>query len=126
MGFDKENINSQKQSIQSLKNKVISMNIDHSKKEELLNRLDRLEPSEEHTAYCGCDNCSARFDEYSDQPKYIQDPVIAQVFQNISNPFIPKIMNNKFVPFIVIGVGIAICVIGFKMYKKTKVANPAV
>lgn len=114
--------------ISELRNKVITMNIDDAKKEELLNRLDSLNPTlqESHSSFCGCSDCNKGFDEQDEDYQYIEDPTIAEVYSNITNPIIPRIMNNKFVPFIVIGVGIAICVIGFKMYKKKKVANPTV
>ncbi len=123
-----EAIQEDRKRINELRNKVIAMNIDDAKKEELLNRLDSLNPTleESHGRFCGCNECEKAFDDTDENNQYIEDPTIAEVYSNISNPIIPKIMNNKFVPFIVIGVGIAICVIGFKMYKKRKVANPTV
>lgn len=108
--------------IQASRNRILSLNIDPVKKEELLNKLDRLRPGNpEHDSSCKCKNCNKGFTD-TDEPEIVQDKTVLTVFKNIKNPLITRIMNKKVTAFIVIGVGIAIAVIGFKMWQKNKSA----
>ncbi len=110
--------------INSRRNKIIASNIPADKKQQLLDRLDRLQPEQSHCKGCDCDSCSAEYASIDEAPT-ISDPTIFQVFQNFTNPIIPRIMNKKVTAFIVIGVGIAIAFVGFKMYRKIKSSSTA-
>lgn len=108
--------------ISQRRNRILAMNIPADKKEDLLNRLDALQP--EHNQDCDCHECNRSFDDQDkgEPQKSITDPTILKVFTNITNPLIPRVMNKKVTAFIVIGVGIAIAFVGFKMWQKSKTA----
>lgn len=100
---------------------IQNLAISEEKKAELLGRLARLRPGNEHSDTCDCGYCESGFADADDQ---IVDPAILEMKNNFQNPIIPpQIMNSKAFPFVVLGVGIVLVIIGAKMLKKAKAAN---
>lgn len=100
-----------------------------AKKKELLERLNSLQPKEptsEHHPKCKCGNCDHNYGYASEDKQLVIDPAIEEIQNNFSNPIIPpRIMNSKVTAFVVIGVGIALTIIGIRMMRKQKAAAPA-
>lgn len=97
----------QREEIEQLRTELSAMP-DSPKKTELLAQLDRLQPEEESASTVDdvLKEVRANFSKST------------STFQTIKR----KAMKNKFVPILLIGVGIAIVVFGYKAWKKNKAA----